>query len=259
MKLLFNSNWLNSNQSSCDFQTHSSEASSTLEQEVLTCCIVVSGLTLGQILPFLTSLFRFCFVRSEEEDRQGRHQTNNFNTITAWSMEAQGSFKGEVANPASTEKNFLCRGPSLMVNNLSDRNARKNTDMKAKSAKILYSESCHMQPCPSFRISVYGIYSIIHPSMSIMPPGVQVAMIIFSWFSPRSSRYHTPPSSPPGIMHCYLELLDIRTTETKKNGGGCNRDNCKASNEWLGTEPRVHQTALTSVPVSRESRGVELI
>lgn len=110
--------------------------------------------------------------------------------------------------------------------------------------------------------------NIIHPSMSIMPPGIQGAMIIFSWFSPRSSKYHTPPSFPQsytrGSWHCYLELLDqtalnLRTTGTKKNDDGCHRDQCKASHEWLETEPHVHQTALTSVPVPRESRVVELV
>lgn len=48
--------------------------------------------------------------------------------------------------------------------------------------------------------------NIIHPSMPIMSPDVQVAMITFSWFSPRSSRYHTP-SSPPEIHQGIMVLL----------------------------------------------------
>lgn len=168
MKLSRNSNQLNSNQSSCDFQAqaHSFEASSTLEQEVLTSYTVVSDLTLGQVLPFLTSLFSNSALLgvSRRRDKEGRQQTNSFNTFAAWRMEAWGSFKGEVTNPASTEKNFLCRAPFLTVNNLSDGNARKDTDTKAKSAKNLYSESWHMQPCPSCRKSVIISYTPPCPS-----------------------------------------------------------------------------------------------
>lgn len=92
MKLLLNSNQLNSNQSSCDLQAqaHSSEASPTLEQVVLTCYIVVSVLTLGQILPFLISLFSNSALLGvrRRRDKEGRQQTDNFNTFAVWSMEA---------------------------------------------------------------------------------------------------------------------------------------------------------------------------